>query len=56
MGLYPLLLRGDETHPGDLDISANRLQGLVLGHMFLVHSKCWERVKPFIAAGGLRYV
>lgn len=54
MGLYPRLLLGDAAAPGDLSLPANKVQHMTLGHMYLVHCKCWERMAPFIAAGGLR--
>jgi hypothetical protein len=56
MGLYPQLLQGDTKSPTDFDIPANKLQALILVHMYLVHGRCWENVKPFIEAGGLRWV
>lgn len=54
MGLYPRLLLGGAAAPGDLSLPANKVQHIALGHMYLVHCKCWERMAPFIAAGGLR--
>lgn len=54
MGLYPQLLSGDSLHPGDFSKTANKVQVMVWTHLLLVHGRCWERFRPFIAAGGLR--
>jgi hypothetical protein len=54
MSLYPQLLVGDPKQPLELYIPANRVQALVLGHVWLVHGRCWERLSMFIQAGGLK--
>jgi hypothetical protein len=33
---------------------AVQAQAAVLGHLFLVHGRSWQRVRPFIEAGGLK--
>jgi len=53
MGLYAQLLLGD-PHVSDLGVAANKAQIMVLSHMYLVHGRCWNNLRPFIEAGGLR--
>lgn len=54
MGLYSQLLMGDGTNPADMSIPANKMQAVALGHLWMAHGKCWERMRPFIEAGGLK--
>jgi len=55
MHLYPALLTGDPDSPSDLRTNqANKVQATVLAHLWLVHGRCWSRMRPFIEAGGLR--
>lgn len=56
MGLYAQLLLGDTQHVSDLGAAANKAQIMVLSHMYLVHGRCWNNLRPFIEAGGLRCV
>lgn len=52
--VYPQLLLGDEQHPGDMEIAANKAQVIALTHMYLVHGRSWQHMRPFIEGGGLR--
>jgi hypothetical protein len=52
MGLYPQLLAAPPAGAPDTHPQA-KAQVLALTALYLVHARCWERVKPFIEAGGL---
>lgn len=55
MSQYVAMLAGDATRPRDLSGSAhNRVQAAALGHLFLVHGRIWERLRPLIENDGLR--
>jgi hypothetical protein len=39
-----------------LNVLLPQAQAALLGHLFLVHGRSWQRVRPFIEAGGLGWV
>jgi hypothetical protein len=52
MELYPRLLAAQPAGAPDSHPQA-KAQVLALTGLYLVHARCWERVKPFSEAGGL---
>lgn len=55
MQTYVSLLTGDPEDPNDMtDNAANKAQVLALTHLFLVHGRSWQHLRPFIVAGGFR--